>query len=85
MPLFKGVSDWRAYRKARRATNRELRDDRKSRGVKRGDPIYDAANTAAADELIRVSRAPIDQTLSSRLEAIQETARNVLWYQVFGT
>lgn len=48
MPLFKGASDWRAYRKARRATNRELRDDRKSRGVKRGDPIYDAANTAAA-------------------------------------
>jgi hypothetical protein len=48
MPVFKGMSDWRAYRKARRATKRELRDERRSRGVKRGDPIYDAANTAAA-------------------------------------
>jgi hypothetical protein len=48
MPLFKGASDWRAYRKARRATRGELRAARKARGVKRGDPIYDASQSAAA-------------------------------------
>jgi hypothetical protein len=48
MPLFKGASDWLAYRKARRATRGELRAERKARGVKRGDPIYDASQSAAA-------------------------------------
>ena len=48
MPFFKGASDWRAYRKSRRVARGELRADRKARGVKRGDPIYDASQTAAA-------------------------------------
>ena len=48
MQLSKGASDWLAYRKSRRAARGELRADRKARGVKRGDPIYDASQTAAA-------------------------------------
>lgn len=48
MRLFEDMGDWREYRRKRRQIQRELRAERKARGVKRGDPIYDAANTAAA-------------------------------------